>query len=63
MLYYIKAGKPFQQEASMWEGLPSPDVIIRIPEKGSKELRKGSFIISRLRSFSHRIVALPKLCK
>jgi hypothetical protein len=42
----------------MWEGLPSPDMIIRIPEEGSKELIKGEFIISRLGSLSHRVVAL-----
>jgi hypothetical protein len=37
----------------MWEGLPSPDIRIRIPEEGSKELIKGEFIISRLGSPSH----------
>jgi hypothetical protein len=42
----------------MWEGLPSPDMIIRIPEEGSKELIKGEFIISRLGSLSHRVVTL-----
>jgi hypothetical protein len=32
-------------------------MIIRIPEKCSKELRKGRLIISRLRSLSHRVIA------
>jgi hypothetical protein len=31
-------------------------MIIRIPEKGSKGLRKGSFIKSRIGSLSHRVV-------
>jgi transposase len=35
-------------------------MIIRIPKKCSKELRKGRFIISRLGSLSHRVVALQK---
>jgi hypothetical protein len=35
-------------------------MIIRIPEKYSKELRKRRFIISRLGSLSHRVVVSYK---